>query len=53
MGAYRVLFMIIFIVGIIYTYRKSRERVKKFIVMFGIFGGLYISALPIIIIIGN
>lgn len=50
---YRLLFVLIFLVGIIYTYTKSRLRVKKFIVLFGVFGSLYIIAVPIIIFISN
>lgn len=50
---YRFLFVLIFLAGVIYTYTKSRLRVKKFIILFGIFGSLYISAVPIIIFISN
>ena len=50
---YRLLFVLIFIAGITYTYTKSRTKVKKFIVFFGFFGSLYISAVPIIIFISN
>lgn len=53
MVAYRLLFLIIFIGGIIYTWVNSRTRVKKFIILFGILGSVYISALPIIIFIGD
>ena len=47
------MFVIIFIGGIIYTYQTSKARVKRFIVLFGILGTLYIAALPIIIFIGD
>lgn len=50
---YRLLFVLIFVVGIMFTYTKSRIKVKKFIILFGVFGSLYISAVPIIIFISN
>ena len=53
MISYRVLFTIIFIGGIIYTYQISKARIKRFIVLFGILGSLYIAALPLIIFVGD
>lgn len=50
---YRLLLLIVFIFGVINSYIQSRERVKSFIIVFGFFGGLYIAALPIIVLIGN
>lgn len=50
---YRLLILIVFIFGVINTYFQSRMRVKNFILVFGILGGLYIASLPIIVLIGN
>jgi len=50
---YRMLILVIFICAIIYTYQKSRAKVKNFILLFSLIGGFYIAALPILIFIGN
>ena len=50
---FRILLLIIFIGGAISTYMKSREKVKNFVLVFIMFGGVYIAALPIIVLIGN
>jgi hypothetical protein len=50
---YRLIFVLIFLAGVIHTYAKSRIKVQKFIILFGIFGSLYITAVPIIIFISN
>jgi hypothetical protein len=50
---FRLILLVIFIGGAINTYLKSREKVKKFFAMFIVFGGIYIAALPIIVLIGN
>jgi hypothetical protein len=50
---YRLLILLIFLIAIVNTYQVSRAKVKRFVAVFGLFGGLYVSALPIIIFIGN
>jgi hypothetical protein len=50
---FRLLLLIIFMGGAINTYYKSSEKVKKFFAIFILFGGIYVAALPFIVIIGN
>lgn len=50
---FRLIILIVFICAIIHTYKTSRTKVKNFIVYFGIIGGVYIYATPIIVILGN
>ena len=53
MIGYRILIALIFIIGIMNTYHKSRAKVQNFVIYFAVLGGFYILALPIIILIGN
>jgi hypothetical protein len=54
MIGYRVLILIVFVIAITTTYLKtSVAKTQKFIIAFGIFGSLYIAAMPIIILMGN
>lgn len=50
---YRGIILIIFICAIVYTYRTSRAKVKDFILYFGVIGGIYIFAMPMIVWFGN
>jgi len=51
--AFRFLILAIFLVGVVNTYKKSRSRVQGFLIKFGVLGAIYISALPLIVHIGN
>ena len=50
---FRFIILIIFVCAIIHTFKTSRTKVKNFIVYFGIIGGVYICATPIIVFFGN
>jgi len=50
---FRLIIFVVFVGGIINTYIKSRPKVKSFVLIFTLFGGLYIAAMPIIVLIGN
>lgn len=50
---YRIIIFLIFIYAITNTYKVSRSRVKSFIIYFGILGGIYICAMPLIVWMGN
>lgn len=50
---FRLLLLVVFLGGAFNTYMKSREKVKKFFIMFIVLGGIYVAALPIIVLMGN
>jgi drug/metabolite transporter (DMT)-like permease len=50
---FRLIILIVFVCAIVHTYKISRTKVKQFIVYFGIIGGIYIFATPIIVFFGN
>lgn len=50
---FRIIIALVFFIAIGFTYNQSRSKVKTFIIAFAIVGGLYICALPLIILIGN
>lgn len=50
---YHFLLALIFYLKVFAIYADSRAKVKKFILYFALFGGIYIMALPIIVIFGN
>jgi len=50
---FRGIILIVFICAIVYTYKISRAKVKSFIIYFGVVGGVYIFATPIIVLFGN
>lgn len=50
---YRLLLLIVFVFATLNTYVQSRTKVKNFVLVFGVFGALYIAAMPIIVLIGN
>ena len=53
MFGFRLIILIIFVCAIVNTYKTSRTKVKNFIVYFGLIGGIYIIATPIIVFLGN
>lgn len=50
---YRIILSLVFIGGCIYTFRKVRISLKKFLTKFGILGLLYIASMPVIVLIAN
>ena len=50
---YRILLILLFIGGVIYTYKTSRYRIKQFITNFFFLGFGYLSALPIILFLAR
>ena len=50
---YRSLVFLIFILGCIKTYTKTRFSLKAFMIKLMILGGLYISSMPVVVIGAN
>ena len=44
---------LVFFVGVIVTYVRSRYRIKQYLKKFSILGGLYICGMPIIVLWAN
>ena len=50
---YRIIISLVFIGACIYTYRKVRNSLKKFLLKFAVLGLLYIASMPLIVLFAN
>lgn len=50
---FRLLILLVFIIGCIKTYRTMRHNLKKFMIKFSILGFIYIASTPFIITFAN
>lgn len=48
---FRCIIMLIYVIGIIITYRSSIPKKRPFIVQFGVLGLVYVMSLPLLIFI--
>lgn len=50
---FRVILTLVFLGGSIYTYRKVRITLKRFMVKFMALGFIYVASMPIIVLVAN
>jgi hypothetical protein len=50
---YRLIMLAVFLVAVFSTYKRSMNKIKVFILIFGMFGALYIAAIPLIVVASN
>ena len=50
---YRIVIGVVFVVACLFTFRKVRINLKRFMTKFGLLGLIYIGSMPVVVLLAN